>query len=92
MTDSIIAPGPSSGDASAGRESVPTPPLGHRRVAQPIHTERPMKIICIGAGASGLLFAYKLQRSFEKFDLTIYEKNADIAGTWFENRYPGYVL
>ncbi|KAL4876539.1 hypothetical protein BJY04DRAFT_231557 [Aspergillus karnatakaensis] len=55
----------------------------------PIHTERPIKIICIGAGASGLLFAYKLQRSFTNFNVTIYEKNADIAGTWFENRYPG---
>ena len=48
-----------------------------------------MKIICIGAGASGLCFAYKLQRSFENFDLVIYEKNEDISGTWYENRYPG---
>ncbi|KAJ0413944.1 hypothetical protein BJY00DRAFT_305957 [Aspergillus carlsbadensis] len=57
--------------------------------SQPIHTERPIRIICIGAGASGLLFAYKLQRSFRNFSLTIYEKNREIAGTWFENRYPG---
>ncbi|KIW83605.1 hypothetical protein Z517_02851 [Fonsecaea pedrosoi CBS 271.37] len=55
----------------------------------PIHAERHIKVICIGAGASGLLFAYKLQRSFYNFDLTIYEKNEDIAGTWYENRYPG---
>ncbi|KAL3462618.1 hypothetical protein BJX64DRAFT_276962 [Aspergillus heterothallicus] len=56
---------------------------------QPIHTERHVRIICIGAGASGLLFAYKLQRSFKNFSLIIYEKNPEIAGTWFENRYPG---
>ncbi|KAL4808009.1 hypothetical protein BDV18DRAFT_158129 [Aspergillus unguis] len=56
---------------------------------QPIHTERHVRIICVGAGASGLLFAYKIQRSFRNFSLVIYEKNPDIAGTWFENRYPG---
>ncbi|KAI9676583.1 MAG: hypothetical protein M1822_008297 [Bathelium mastoideum] len=48
-----------------------------------------MKIACIGAGASGLCFAYKLQRSFEQFSLTIFEKNAEVGGVWFENRYPG---
>ncbi|KAI9371751.1 hypothetical protein BJX61DRAFT_548104 [Aspergillus egyptiacus] len=57
--------------------------------SQPIHTERHVRIICIGAGASGLLFAYKLQRSFSNFSLVIYEKNPEISGTWFENRYPG---
>ncbi|RDW65645.1 flavin-containing monooxygenase [Aspergillus mulundensis] len=56
---------------------------------QPIHHERHIRIICIGAGVSGLLFAYKLQRSFSNFSLVIYEKNPEIAGTWFENRYPG---
>lgn len=58
---------------------------------QPIHTERHVRIICIGAGASGLLFAYKLQRDFRNFSLVIYEKNPEVAGTWWENRYPGYV-
>jgi cation diffusion facilitator CzcD-associated flavoprotein CzcO len=61
-------------------------------LTQPIHTERHIRIICIGAGTSGLLFAYKLQCSFKNFSLVIYEKNPQIAGTWFENRYPGYVL
>jgi cation diffusion facilitator CzcD-associated flavoprotein CzcO len=56
---------------------------------RPLHTERPLRIIALGAGASGLCFAYKLQRSFETFELRIYEKNPDISGTWFENRYPG---
>ena len=55
----------------------------------PVYNERPMKIICIGAGASGLIFAYKLQRSSEKFDLTVYEKNEEVSGTCYENRYPG---
>ena len=61
----------------------------YERADKPIHEPRKLKVICIGAGASGLLLAYKLQRSFEKFELTIYEKNEDISGTWLENNYPG---
>jgi ribulose 1,5-bisphosphate synthetase/thiazole synthase len=34
-----------------------------------IHQEREIRIICIGAGASGLCFAYKFQRSFRNFSL-----------------------
>lgn len=60
-----------------------------QRPEHPIHTERHMRIICAGAGASGLLFAYKLQRSFSNFDFVIYEKNEEVGGTWWENRYPG---
>ncbi|KAI9811858.1 MAG: hypothetical protein M1827_005209 [Pycnora praestabilis] len=62
---------------------------GHQRLQGPIHSERPMRVICIGAGASGLCFAYKMQRSFENFSLTVYEKNAEVSGTWYENKYPG---
>jgi hypothetical protein len=60
-----------------------------KRSNGPIHSERKIKIICIGAGASGLLFAYKVQRNFRNFELVIYEKNEEVAGTWFENKYPG---
>ena len=60
-----------------------------RLLSLPINEERDLKIICIGAGASGLLLAYKLQRSFERFELVVYEKNPEVAGTWYENRYPG---
>ena len=62
-----------------------------QRLAGPIHQERHVKIICIGAGASGLLIAYKLQKHFQNFSLVVYEKNKEVSGTWFENRYPGYV-
>ncbi|KIM44457.1 hypothetical protein M413DRAFT_24952 [Hebeloma cylindrosporum] len=61
----------------------------HWRSQEPIHEERHLKVICIGAGASGLLLAYKLQRSFENLELILYEKNADLGGTWLENKYPG---
>ncbi|KAH7323069.1 monooxygenase [Stachybotrys elegans] len=60
-------------------------PLRH----EAIHNERHIKVICIGAGASGLCLAYKLQRSFRSYTLTVYEKNPKVGGTWYENRYPG---
>jgi cation diffusion facilitator CzcD-associated flavoprotein CzcO len=37
------------------------------------------------------LLAYKLQRHFDDFDLKVFEKNPEVSGTWFENRYPGSV-
>jgi ribulose 1,5-bisphosphate synthetase/thiazole synthase len=52
------------------------------RLNTPIHAKRQMRIICIGAGASGLCFAHKLQRSFTNFCLTVYEKNRGVSGTW----------
>ncbi|RFU26005.1 hypothetical protein B7463_g10330, partial [Scytalidium lignicola] len=71
------------------RSNGQPPLLNHWRLGMPIHTERPMRIICIGAGASGLCLAYKLQRSFETFSLVVYEKNPEASGTWYENKYPG---
>ncbi|KJA23569.1 hypothetical protein HYPSUDRAFT_54285 [Hypholoma sublateritium FD-334 SS-4] len=75
-----------------GFPSAPSPPKSiHARLGftNPIHHERHLRVVCIGAGASGLLIAYKLQRSFSDFELVCYEKNPDLGGTWYENRYPG---
>lgn len=56
----------------------------------PFRTARPLKIICSGAGFSGLNLAHAVQTgAIENCDLTIYEKNSSIGGTWFENAYPG---
>ncbi|KAI0449643.1 FAD/NAD(P)-binding domain-containing protein [Xylaria acuta] len=53
-----------------------------------IYDERHVKVVCIGAGASGICLAYKLHRSLRHFPLTVYEKNPGLGGTWYENRYP----
>ncbi|KAF2494389.1 cyclohexanone monooxygenase [Lophium mytilinum] len=50
---------------------------------------RPMKVICIGAGISGILTAIRFPQKIQNLTLTVYDKNADVGGTWFENRYPG---
>ncbi|OQD79940.1 hypothetical protein PENANT_c041G06287 [Penicillium antarcticum] len=55
----------------------------------PLSSNRPIRVVIIGAGASGLLMAYKLQRNFDDLEFQIYEKNPDVGGTWYENRYPG---
>lgn len=53
--------------------------------SQPKH----LRVIHVGAGAAGLLMAYKMQKDFENYSLVCYEKNPEVGGTWFENRYPG---
>ncbi|MEI2653934.1 MAG: NAD(P)/FAD-dependent oxidoreductase [Microthrixaceae bacterium] len=44
-------------------------------------------VVVIGCGQSGLLAGIRLEEAGIPF--TIIEKNADVGGTWFENRYPG---
>jgi ribulose 1,5-bisphosphate synthetase/thiazole synthase len=51
-----------------------------RRLQGPIHSKRHVRVICIGAGASGLLLAYKLQRYSSNFSMTVYEKNPEVVG------------
>ncbi|KAL4889495.1 putative MoxY [Aspergillus ambiguus] len=55
----------------------------------PMGTKRPIKVIFIGMGAAGINFARSVIQETQNIDLTIYEKNGDIGGTWLENRYPG---
>lgn len=55
----------------------------------PLAAKRKIRIIAVGAGASGLQLAYKFERQLEDAELQIYERNADVGGTWLENRYPG---
>ncbi|EXJ70138.1 uncharacterized protein A1O5_07211 [Cladophialophora psammophila CBS 110553] len=55
-----------------------------------LFTPRPIKIIAIGAGFGGLAIAHAVESgALPAAELTIYEKDAGIGGTWFENRYPG---
>ena len=54
----------------------------------PSGTRRKLRIICVGAGASGINLAKFTQDQLEEVELVIYEKNEEVAGTWFENKYP----
>lgn len=58
----------------------------------PMLTPRPLKVICMGAGFGGIGLARSVRvGNIPGVKLTIYEKNAGIGGTWYENRYPGYI-
>lgn len=75
----------------ADRPSVygwPNSENGYTIKEQPSGTTRRMKIIVIGAGASGINFAKFQQDKLKDVETVIYEKNPDVGGTWFENRYP----
>ncbi|KAH6685981.1 steroid monooxygenase [Plectosphaerella plurivora] len=50
---------------------------------------RKLRIVCVGAGASGLNLAHEVDNSSLDLELVCYEKNPSIGGTWYENRYPG---
>ncbi|KAH9987205.1 hypothetical protein F4779DRAFT_611516 [Xylariaceae sp. FL0662B] len=56
---------------------------------KPIGEPRHLRVITIGAGASGLNLAHQIDKHMSNVDHVIYEKNSDVGGTWFENRYPG---
>lgn len=62
---------------------------GYRITEQPLYVKRRVRMVCVGAGATGLEVAYKAERVLQDVDVQIYEKNNDIGGTWLENRYPG---
>jgi len=59
---------------------------------KPALTRRKLRLVCVGAGYSGLTFAHKVQHEKkleDVIDLQIYEKNDEVGGTWYENTYPG---
>jgi cation diffusion facilitator CzcD-associated flavoprotein CzcO len=56
---------------------------------QVIENFRPMSVIIIGAGFSGIYLGVRIPELLRNVKLTIYEKNAGVGGTWYENRYPG---
>ena len=70
-------------------------PTAYAEYAHPLISERsvdeprPLKVIYIGAGVSGIVAAIKFPEYVPNVEIAVYEKNADVGGTWFENRYPG---
>lgn len=56
-------------------------------VPDPDARTRPIDVLVIGAGLSGLCAAVKLKKAGMAF--TILDKNPAVGGTWLENTYPG---
>ncbi|KAJ7632122.1 hypothetical protein FB45DRAFT_911543 [Roridomyces roridus] len=55
-------------------------------------TLRPIKVIGIGAGLSGISLAHDIQQNGKNIQLTIYEMAPDVGGTWFWNRCGSTVM
>lgn len=57
-------------------------------VEQPIGTRRSLRIVCLGAGYSGLMMGIVFNERMKdaNAEFVIYERNADLGGTWYENR------
>ncbi|KAF7515577.1 hypothetical protein G7054_g14507 [Neopestalotiopsis clavispora] len=64
---------------------LPEIPLVDRYIDEP----RSLRVAVVGAGLSGVIAGVLLPAKVPGIELTIFEKNADVGGTWFENIYPG---
>lgn len=53
---------------------------------EPIENLRRMRVVVIGAGFSGIYLGIRIPQRLRNVDLVIYDKNAGIGGTWFENK------
>lgn len=89
--EEILPPSVSQGEATEFYNGVDDVAYAISRL--PLGTSRALKVICVGAGFSGLAFAREVELgNLTNVNLTVYEKNASVGGTWYENRYPGYVF
>ena len=52
-----------------------------------VDAARRFSVVIVGAGMSGLAAAHRLDQAGVPY--VVLEKNSDVGGTWFENRYPG---
>lgn len=62
---------------------------GYKIHEHPMGQKRRIKVIIMGAGASALNFFKMAEDEMTDLDISCYEKNADVGGTWLENKYPG---
>lgn len=60
-------------------------------LGEPFRQSEPFKVVMMGAGAAGIDFLHHATRSLEDLNVEIkcFDKNPDVGGTWYENRYPG---
>lgn len=89
-------PHPSSSDRPVYYDEWRAPaPSGYvvsdHLINEPSPAQPRFKILMIGAGAAGIDFLHHAPKELEHLgvDIVCYDKNPDVGGTWYENRYPG---
>ena len=50
-------------------------------------TRKKVRIAMLGAGVSGINFFKRAEERLKNVEIICYEKNADVGGTWWENRF-----
>lgn len=64
--------------------------ISEHLLGEPPISDEPFRILCLGAGASGIDFLHHAITldSFQGLNVEVvcYEKNQDVGGTWLENR------
>jgi hypothetical protein len=75
-----------SGIHTNGTTNGHTPKPGFRLIDAPVDSQRPLKVVVIGAGYSGIYLGIRIPERLRNVELVIYEKNAGVGGTWYENR------
>ncbi|KAK0632553.1 hypothetical protein B0T14DRAFT_560233 [Immersiella caudata] len=56
---------------------------------EPVENLRPLRVVVVGAGFSGIAAAIRIPERLRNVDLTVYEKNDGVGGVWWLNKYPG---
>ncbi|KAF2815551.1 FAD dependent oxidoreductase [Mytilinidion resinicola] len=81
-------------EISAPSDAPEPPPL--RTVWPPLELEdhpidevRPLRVVVVGGGITGIMASIFLPAKVPKIDLVIYERQSDIGGVWNANIYPG---
>ena len=72
--------------ADGNTDGVAAKNLSHKLNDAPVENLRRLKVIVIGAGYSGIYHGIRIPERLRNVDLVIYEKNAGVGGTWYENR------
>ncbi|KAJ5380348.1 uncharacterized protein N7496_002776 [Penicillium cataractarum] len=50
---------------------------------------KPLTVVVVGTGVSGIQFAHDVTASLKDVDLQIFDRNPCLGGTWYLNNYPG---
>ncbi|ERS98125.1 uncharacterized protein SPSK_06119 [Sporothrix schenckii 1099-18] len=70
-------------------DSTATPLGGVQLVDRFIDEPRSLRVAVVGGGLSGITAGILLPAKVPGIQLTIFEKNNELSGTWLTNRYPG---
>lgn len=53
----------------------------------PVENLRPLRVVVVGAGFSGILAAIRIPERLRNVELVVYEKNEGVGGVWYEFSY-----